>query len=156
MRAPAGGNTGILRLMARQWSRARLDDIGTSRSPEWWQEWATDQDYGRRWREVREHFGITAFGVNAYEAEAGKELVVRHEESSYGGQEELYLLVRGRARFRLDDDEVEIAEGELLYVPADVVRDATALATPTIIFMVGGSPGAYEPFDWDALDAGKS
>jgi len=134
----------------RGWSTARLDEIGTTRAPEWWREWAEDPDYGRRWREVREHFGITAFGVNAYEAEAGSELVVRHEEDSYGGQEELYLIVRGRARFHVDDVELELGEGELLYLRPQVVRQATALETPTVIFMVGGVPGAYTPFDWDA------
>lgn len=54
-------------------------------------------DYGCRWRQIRQHFGITGFGVNANEA-AGEELVVSHKEVSYGGQQEVYLIVRRRAR----------------------------------------------------------
>jgi mannose-6-phosphate isomerase-like protein (cupin superfamily) len=127
------------------WQVARLDEIGSDRSLEWWREWARDSDYGRNWRQIRQHFGITGFGVNAYQASAGEELVVPHEEVSYGGQEELYFLARGRARFLCDGDEVEIEEGGLLYVPPQVMREARALATPTIVFMVGGIPG--KPFE---------
>jgi mannose-6-phosphate isomerase-like protein (cupin superfamily) len=130
------------------WRRARFAEIGTDRSPDWWSEWSRDPEYGLRWHQVREHFGITGFGVNVNEADAGRELVVPHEELSYGGQEELYVIVRGRARFTCDGDEVEIGEGELLYVRPEVVREATALETPTVIFMVSGKPGAYEPFDF--------
>ncbi len=135
-------------MQTRAWQIAKLEEIGTDRGREWWQEWARDPNYGLRWRQIREHFGITSFGVNANEAAAGEELVVPHEEVSYGGQEELYLIVRGRARFTCDGEEVELGEGELLYVRPEVMRDAMALETPTIVFMVGGKPGAYEPFDW--------
>ena len=136
--------------MTRNWRKARLSEIGTSRPPEWWQDWAREPDYGLRWREIREHLGITSFGVNVNEADAGRELVVPHEEESYGGQEELYFLVRGRARFTCDGDQVELEAGELLYIPPEVTREAVALETPTLVFMVGGIPGSYREFDWEA------
>jgi mannose-6-phosphate isomerase-like protein (cupin superfamily) len=139
--------------VARGWRKAQLGEIGTGRPPEWWQDWAREPDYGLRWRQIREHLGITGFGVNANEADAGRELVVPHEEVSYGGQEELYFLVRGRARFTCDGEEVDLGAGELLYVPPDVVREAVALETPTLVFMVSGVPGAYREFDWDAWQA---
>ncbi|MGH3052344.1 MAG: cupin domain-containing protein [Gaiellaceae bacterium] len=135
------------------WRKAQLGEIGTGRPPEWWQDWARESDYGLRWREIRDHFDITGFGVNANEADAGRELVVPHEEESYGGQEELYFLVRGRARFTCDGDEVELGAGELLYIPPEVNREAVALETPTLVFMVGGVPGSYRDFDWDAWKA---
>ena len=141
--------------MARGWRKAQLREIGSGSPPEWWQDWARESDYGLRWRQIREHLGITGFGVNANEADAGRELVVPHEEESYGGQEELYFLVRGRARFTCDGDEVELGAGELLYVPPEVTRDAVALETPTLVFMVSGVPGAYQPFDWDSWEAEK-
>jgi mannose-6-phosphate isomerase-like protein (cupin superfamily) len=130
------------------WRMARLAEIGTDRSPEWWSEWSRDPGYGLRWHQVREHFGITGFGVNVNEADAGRELVVPHEEVSYGGQEELYLIVRGRARFTCDGEGVDLGEGEMLYVGPEVVREATALESPTVVFMVSGRPGVYEPFDF--------
>jgi mannose-6-phosphate isomerase-like protein (cupin superfamily) len=131
------------------WRKARLDEIGSELPPEWWQEWARDADYGLRWRQVRRHLGITGFGVNANEADEGRELVVAHEEASYGGQEELYFLVRGRARFTCGGDDVELGAGDLLYVAPEVVREAVALEDATLVFMVGGVPGSYKPFGWE-------
>lgn len=135
-------------MAADAWRRARVDEIGTDRSPQWWSEWARDPEYGLRWHQVRQHFGITSFGVNVNEADAGRELVVPHEEASYGGQEELYLIVRGRARFTCDGEELELGEGEMLYVRPEVVREAVALESPTVVFMVGGKPSAFEPDEY--------
>jgi len=126
------------------WRVGRLSEIPPADEASdlgWWQRWARDPDYGVGWHSIRQYFGITAFGVNAYEAAAGKELVVPHSETDYGGNEELYLVVRGRARFRCDGEEAELAEGELLYVAAQVEREAVALETLTIVFMVGATPG---------------
>ena len=141
--------------LAGRWQKAHLDEIGTDRPPSWWEPWARDKGYGQKWRQIREHFGISGFGVNAYEANEGEELVVPHEEVSYGGQEELYLIVRGAAHFTCDGQDVRLGEGELLYVAPEVVRDARALASPTVIFMVGGKSGAYSPFDWEAWGRGE-
>ena len=96
---------------------------------------------------VRIDFGISSFGINASEAAAGEELITAHDEASDGGQEELYVVTRGRARFVCDGEEVEIAEGGLLYVPAEVRQQARALQTPTVVLMIGGVPG--KPFTSD-------
>ena len=49
-------------------------------------------------RPVRQHFGITSFGVNAWTArEAGDRIINEHDESEPDSSEELYLVVRGRA-----------------------------------------------------------
>ena len=96
----------------------------------------------RKTHDVRGHLGVESFGVNAFEAHEGELLVVPHDELGEGERnEELYLVVRGRARFRCDGEEVELAEGELLYAAAEVEREAVALETPTIVFMVGATPG---------------
>ena len=50
---------------------------------------------GQRWAMVRTHFGITAFGVNAYVAdEAGSEVIGEHDElgERSGNHEELYFV----------------------------------------------------------------
>ena len=48
-----------------------------------------------RWTPMRKHFGITAFGVNAYTAtEAGQDVVEEHTEERLG-HEELYVVVAG-------------------------------------------------------------
>jgi mannose-6-phosphate isomerase-like protein (cupin superfamily) len=103
-----------------------------------------------RWRAIRPFFGITAFGVAATEAAAGEALLYPHTEAQYG-HEEIYVVLDGRARFVFDDagePEVEVGRHELLFVRPEVGRGAVALETPTVLLMVGGRPGAYEPPVW--------
>jgi uncharacterized cupin superfamily protein len=124
------------------WQHARIADIPATNPVEWWDEWARDKGrYGARWHSIREALGITSFGVNAYEADAGEELVVPHDERDFGGQEELYVLVRGRARFVLDGEDLELGALEVLRVDAEVTREARALEDGTVVLMVGGIPG---------------
>ena len=67
-------------------------------------------------------------------------------ETEYGGQEELYLLLRGRARFTCDGETVELDAGEMMHVSSEVVRDAVALEDSTLVLCVGGTPGQpYSP-----------
>jgi quercetin dioxygenase-like cupin family protein len=135
-----------------RWQTARIHEIRAAPpadEPSYWKDWTDDEGYAARWHSVREHFGIEAFGVNACEGAAGEELVVPHEEVWFGGQEELYAVVQGRARFTLDGEEVELGPGGLLYVPPHVRRAGTALETPTTLLMIGGVAGKpFEP-DWD-------
>jgi mannose-6-phosphate isomerase-like protein (cupin superfamily) len=102
--------------------------------------WERFRDHG-----IRRFFGIGAFGVAAYTSEAGDPAIVPHTEAAYG-QEELYVLVRGRARFACDEDEFELEPGGLVFVRSHVRREAIALETPTTLLVVGGVPGRpYEP-----------
>jgi hypothetical protein len=74
-----------------------LDRVRATEGPAWW-------------RPVRRALGLTAFGINAYTADAaGNELIERHDELSpgAGGHEELYLVVSGAARFTVAGEEVE-------------------------------------------------
>ena len=136
----------------KSWRTARIGEIpaaGLSGGPDYWKEWTDDEGYAARWHSVREHLGIEAFGVNACHGEAGEEVVVPHDEASFGGQEELYAVVEGRVRFTCDGEQVELGPGELLFLPPQVQRAGTALETPTTVLMVGGVPGKpYEP-DWE-------
>jgi mannose-6-phosphate isomerase-like protein (cupin superfamily) len=108
----------------------------------------------RKTHAVRGFLGVESFGVNAFEAHAGELLVVPHDELGPGEQqEELYLVVEGRSRFVCDDEAVELGPGDVLYARPGVRREAVALETPTMLFMVGGRPGeAYSPpiwaYDW--------
>lgn len=128
----------------REAARAELrDDIGKQPTFPGYPEFGS-----ARWRAIRPYFGITAFGMAATEAAAGEALLYPHTEAHYG-HEEIYLVLDGRARFLFDDGgEVEVGRHELLFVQPDVGRGAIALETPTLVFMVGGTPGAYEPPIW--------
>jgi mannose-6-phosphate isomerase-like protein (cupin superfamily) len=100
-----------------------------------------------KWHALRRFLGVSAFGVAATEGEAGKALIWTHHEMPYE-QEELYLVVEGRVRFHCDGEEVDAGVGDVLYVQPEVVRGAIALETPTMLFMVGGKLGTYEPPIW--------
>ena len=103
------------------------------------------------WRPIRHHFGITSFGANAWTAsEAGDRIINEHEEDADGGDEELYLVHTGRARFELGGEQVDAAAGTFVYVPTGVNRTAFAEEPGTTIVAVGGRPGhAYQAFGWE-------
>jgi len=102
-------------------------------------------------RPVRHHFGITSFGVNAWTArEGGDRIINEHDESDPDSDEELYLVVRGRAMFELDGDRVAAPTGTLIFAPPGVKRTAFAEEPETTVIALGGTPGkAYEPDGWE-------
>lgn len=97
-------------------------------------------------RPVRLYFGITSFGVNAWTGrEAGDRIINEHDEAEQG-EEELYLVQRGRARFELDGEPFEAPTDTFVFVPPGVKRTAFAEEPGTTIVALGGTPGkAYEP-----------
>ena len=101
------------------------------------------------WRGVRHHLGITAFGVNSWTArDAGDRIINEHEEID--DQEELYVVLKGRATFELGDDKVEAPEGTLVFVPPNTRRTAFAEEAGTTILVVGGWAGKpFEVFGWE-------
>jgi quercetin dioxygenase-like cupin family protein len=111
-------------------------------------------DDGFEWRPVRRHFGIRAFGVNAYAPGATGQVVEEHSESTLGHQE-IYLVLRGRARFTVDGNEHELGPGELVFVRhPSLRRGAVALTEDTLVLALGGKPGAaHEPSAWETMFA---
>jgi tetratricopeptide (TPR) repeat protein len=100
------------------------------------------------WRPVRHHFGITAFGVNAWTARhAGDRIINEHDETEEQDlQEELYLVQRGRATFELDGERVDAPADTIVFAQPAVKRTAFAEESGTTIVALGGTPGkAYEP-----------
>jgi hypothetical protein len=102
-------------------------------------------------RPVRHHFGITSFGVNAWTAaQVGDRIINEHDESEPGGDEELYLVMRGRARFEIDGDPVAAPAGTFVFAPPGVKRTAFAEEPETTVIALGGTPGAvYEADGWE-------
>jgi tetratricopeptide (TPR) repeat protein len=109
-------------------------------------------DDGRcAWRPVRHHFGITAFGANAWTARAaGDRIINEHDESEPDSNEELYVVLRGRAVFELDGDRVDAPAGTFVFAPPGVKRTAFAEEPGTTIIALGATPGqAYEAIGWE-------
>jgi hypothetical protein len=127
------------RVVARDPSAGERWDEFERRHPGIWERF---HDHG-----VRRFFGIGAFGIAAYTSQAGDPAIVPHSEAMYGyDQEELYVVLRGRARFVCDGEEFELEPGGLVFVRPEVYREAFALETPTTFLVVGGVRGRpYEP-----------
>jgi tetratricopeptide (TPR) repeat protein len=103
-----------------------------------------------RWTPLRKHFGITAFGINAYTAaEVGQDVVEEHDETRLG-HEELYLVLAGRATFVLDGDEVDVPAGSAVFLrDPKVTRYARAAEAGTTVLALGGRPGQHEISAWE-------
>ena len=101
---------------------------------------------------MRHELGITAFGVNAWLGpNVGDRVIPEHAEDQEGDQDELYLVVRGRARFEVGGDTVDAPQGALVYVPAGpTVRTAFAEESGTMVLAIGATPGkAFEVHGWE-------
>lgn len=104
-------------------------------------------DIERRGRDipVREHFGIRAFGLNAFTPGEDGTLISEHDESG-SGQEELYIVLDGSATFEVDGETVEAPAGTLVFVRPEAKRKATGDGT---VLVLGGTPDeAYQGIDW--------
>ena len=111
---------------------------------------------GRQRFDVRRRLGLTAFGVQAFRAPSGVEVIREHDETLLGeaGQEELYLVLHGAATFEIDGEALEARAGALVQVQPTARRKATATEEGTTILVVGGTPGkAYEPAPEEAAEA---
>ena len=107
-----------------------------------------------RWYRLRRELDVGAFGVNAYGADAGNRVIEEHDElgTAAGKHQELYFVLRGRARFRLGEEEHTLGEGQMVFIEDPAIR-RTALAEEdgTIVLVVGGTPGVpYEVSAWEA------
>jgi tetratricopeptide (TPR) repeat protein len=111
---------------------------------------------GLTWRPVRREFDIRAFGVNAYTAEeAGQRVVEEHREE--GGHEELYVVVSGRATFKVDGEEHDAPPGTLVHCPPGTLREAFAAEPGTTVLGIGAKPGeVFQPSGWEWSFAGMS
>jgi tetratricopeptide (TPR) repeat protein len=109
---------------------------------------------GPRWAMVRTHFGIRAFGINAYVAnEAGEQLIGEHNElgKRAGRHEELYFVADGDATFTVNGDEIDAPAGTFVFVrdPA-ATRSAIAKEAGTAVVIAGGKPGeAFTQSPWE-------
>jgi tetratricopeptide (TPR) repeat protein len=102
------------------------------------------------WRPVRKHFGIRAFGANAYTPGASGQIIEEHTERILQ-HEEMYLVLRGRVRFTVGDDEHELGPGQLVFVQDPLLRrGAVALGADAAILAIGGKPG--EPHEVSAWE----
>ena len=118
------------------YSAARLDDIAAEQWP--------------YWAPIRHHFDVRTFGINAWRGTDGDEVIKRHTEEEQN-QEELYIVLSGRATFEIGGEEIDAPAVTLVHV-ADPLTERVAVAKEegTVILSIGSTLGAaYEPSGWD-------
>jgi tetratricopeptide (TPR) repeat protein len=114
---------------------------------------------GVNWRPIRRPLGITGFGVNAYSADAGEQLIEEHDETGGGAgrHQELYVVLSGQARFTVDGEPIDAPPGTLVYVAEiDSRRGAVATADGTTVMVIGGDEGTIKPSAWEHYFAAQA
>jgi tetratricopeptide (TPR) repeat protein len=108
---------------------------------------------GLRWHPVRHTLGVRGFGVNAYSAGAGEDVVEDHTEADDAGRghQEMYVVLSGHARFEVDGETVDAPAGTFVFLPEPTSRrHAVAQADGTTVLALGGEPGVpYEVSAWE-------
>ncbi|HVO86364.1 MAG TPA: hypothetical protein VMT23_01350 [Candidatus Binatia bacterium] len=104
--------------------------------------------FSKGWHSVRWFFDIKGFGVNAVTRNKGDWLTKDHDEVKTG-QQELFVILEGAARFTLDGKKVVVPAGGMLAVEPQVVRRADSLKTPTTMLIIGSPKNKlYKPASW--------
>ena len=113
------------------WAAARLGELPR----------AAETEPGAAWYPLQHVFGLTAFGANAFVAEAAGDVLVEEHDERDSGQEELYVVVRGRARFTLAGETVDSPAITVVAVrDPSVSRSAVALEPGATLLAFGASP----------------
>jgi mannose-6-phosphate isomerase-like protein (cupin superfamily) len=112
---------------------------------------------GVLWRPVRRPLDVTAFGVNAYSADAtGDALIEEHDETGAGSgkHEELYIVLTGHATFELNGRQQDAPAGTFLFISDPTVRrSAVAASTRTTRGCTTSWPATSR---WPATARGRS
>jgi mannose-6-phosphate isomerase-like protein (cupin superfamily) len=97
------------------------------------------------WRPLRAALGLQAFGAAAFTADrVGQCVVEPHCEAEDGrGQEEVYVVLEGRARFTLEGEAVDAPAGTIVFVAPEVHRAAEAVQVPATVLAFGTEAGGY-------------
>ena len=91
-----------------------------------------------------------AAGINGWIGDPGEGLVPEHAEDS--DNEELYVVVRGRARFTVDGVDVDAPAGTLLHIGPGETRVAVSEEQGTIVVAIGAKIGeAFESGGWTSF-----
>ena len=97
---------------------------------------------------IRRMLDVRAFGINCWTAPVGAPVIERHSEPD--GDEEVYIVMRGRVRFTVDDESFEVGPATLVHIRPDTMREAVAVEPETLVLAVGAKAGeTFEPKSWE-------
>jgi uncharacterized cupin superfamily protein len=101
------------------------------------------------WAPIRHHFDLKAFGVNAWRGNTGDEVIKRHDHAE-SQEEELFLVLSGRATFTIGGEEVDAPTGTCVCIKdANAERIAIAQEPDTVVLSIGNERGKAYEGGWD-------
>ena len=71
-------------------------------------------------RGARSEMGAERIGLTSYKVKPGRRVGFGHNHEDV---EEVYFVVAGAGRFRVDDEILDIAQGEIVYCSPEVMRE---------------------------------
>lgn len=99
---------------------------------------------GIKFRMVGKELGVTSWGMNILELEANCSGHPEHEHKK-DGQEEVYLVLKGSGVLKLNDESLNMEEGDIVRVGPSSVRKVIAGSSGITFLALGGTPGeAYK------------
>lgn len=93
-----------------------------------------------RFRAARAALGVSAWGMNVLELEAGCDACPEHDHVA-DGQEEVYVVLEGSVVLRAQGQERVLRRGDLARVPAEVTRKLITRDSGAVVLALGGTPG---------------
>ncbi|MBW3593555.1 MAG: cupin domain-containing protein [Actinobacteria bacterium] len=95
-----------------------------------------DFESDERFASLRRELGVTSFGLNVLTLAPRQRGRIHHHEV----QEEVYVVLRGTLTLALEDEELDVAEGEAVRVAPEVRRQLVNRgAAPVVVLAVGGA-----------------
>lgn len=92
---------------------------------------------------MRKNLGVEAFGINWFEL-APNATGHEHDEAD-SQQEEVNVIVGGSGVYRIDGEEVPVAEGTFLRFDPETTRCPVAGPDGLTMVAIGARKGSYEP-----------
>lgn len=108
-------------------------------------------DSGERFQRLRHELGVSSFGMNLIVLAPGQ----RGRIHSHDMQEEVFLVLEGVLSLQLQDDERELAVGELVRVGPDTRRQLVNRGTDRLVLLALGGSGDHVGRDaraWESWD----
>lgn len=100
---------------------------------------------GVRFRAAREPLGVSSWGMNVLELDAGCELCPEHDHLK-DDQEEVYVVLSGSVVLRASGEERVLVAGDMARVAPEVRRKLVTREQPATVLALGGTKGkAYVP-----------
>ena len=102
---------------------------------------------------ARAGLGVTSFGMQLLRFPPNADRYPEHDHSE-GGQEEVYVVLEGRAHLRAGDEEHDLEPGVFARVGPNEKRMLTTGEEGALVLALGGVPGrAYEV--WQPTEEGE-